>query len=298
MRFQKAVPLQQRVAVTLWKLATNVEYRALAQFIGIGRSTACETVNSVCKAITYHLLSRYMRFPIDKVPVQEIMDEFEGKTGFPQVIGATDGCHIPIICPKDDPEDYHNRKGFYSSNLQGFVDSRLCFQNINISWPGRVHDPRVLTNTALYLKAQVGSLVPPVTRKISGVEIPPVVLGDPAYTLKPWLMTPYKNAGNLSRKQLGFNNKLSQTGMVLENSFGRLKGRWRCLLKRLDCETDRAPVMMGACCVLHKICEINNEELNEDCLDNENLQIVELAPARMADERQAVAIRNALCDSI
>jgi len=48
--------------------------------------------------------------------------------------------------------------------------------------------------------------------------------------------------------------------------------------------------MVGACCVLHNICEINNE-------DNENLQIVELAPARMADEREAVAIRNALCDS-
>lgn len=86
--------------------------------------------------------------------------------------------------------------------------------------------------------------------------------------------------------------------MVVENSFGRLKGRWHCLLKRLDCETDRVPVMVGTCCVLHNICEINNEEYNEDWLDNENLQIVELAPARMADERQAEAIRNALCDSL
>lgn len=86
--------------------------------------------------------------------------------------------------------------------------------------------------------------------------------------------------------------------MVVENSFGGLKGRWHCLLKRLDCETDRVPVMVGACCVLHNICEINNEEYNEDWLDNENLQIVELAPARMADERQAEAIRNALCDSL
>ena len=91
--------------------------------------------------------------------------------------------------------------------------------------------------------------------------------------------------------------QLSQTRMVVENSFGRLKGRWCCLHKRLDCETDRAPVMVGACCVLHNICKINNEEFNENMLDNENLQIVELAPARMADGRQAVAIRNALCDS-
>ena len=132
----------------------------------IGRSTACEIVNSVCEAITCHRLSRYLSIPIDEVQVQEIMEEFEGKTGFPQVIGGIDGCHIPIICPKDDPEDYHNRKGFYSFILQGFTDSHLCFRNINVSWPGRVHDTQVLTNSALNLKAQVGSLVPRVTRQV------------------------------------------------------------------------------------------------------------------------------------
>ena len=42
--------------------------------------------------------------------------------------------------------------------------------------------------------------------------------------------------------------------------------------------------MVDACCVLRNICEINNEEFNVDWLDNENLKIVELAPARMADE--------------
>ena len=52
------------------------------------------------------------------------MDEFEGNAGFPQVIGVVNGYHIPIVCPKDDPEDYHNRKGFYSFILQGFVDNR------------------------------------------------------------------------------------------------------------------------------------------------------------------------------
>lgn len=60
-RFRKAVPLEQRVAVTLWKLATNVEHRTLGRLMGIGRSTACEIVNGVCEAITCHLLSRFSR---------------------------------------------------------------------------------------------------------------------------------------------------------------------------------------------------------------------------------------------
>ena len=65
------MPLQQRVAVTLWKLATNVEHRILVQLMGTGCSTACEIVNSVCEAITCH--------PTDEIQVQEIMDECEGK---------------------------------------------------------------------------------------------------------------------------------------------------------------------------------------------------------------------------
>ena len=91
-----------------------------------------------------YLLSRFISILTDEVQVQEIMDGFERKAGFPQVIGAIDGCHIPIICPKDVPEDYNNRKGFYSFILQGFVNRHLCFRNINVSWPGRVHDMQVL----------------------------------------------------------------------------------------------------------------------------------------------------------
>ena len=54
--------------------------------MGIGRSTACEIVNSVCEAITCHLLSRYISIPVDEVQEQEITDEFVGKTGYPQAI--------------------------------------------------------------------------------------------------------------------------------------------------------------------------------------------------------------------
>ena len=63
-------------------------------------------------------------------------------------------------------------KGFSSFILQGLVDNRLRFQNINVSWPGRIHDARVLTSSALYLKAQVGSLVPRATNVNVNVNLP------------------------------------------------------------------------------------------------------------------------------
>ncbi|GFP78625.1 hypothetical protein PHJA_000006100 [Phtheirospermum japonicum] len=41
----------------------------------------------------------------------------------------------------------------------------------------------------------------------------------------------------------------------------RLKARWSCLRKRVEMKLQDLPVVLGACCVLHNICEMRNEEL-------------------------------------
>ena len=44
--------------------------------------------------------------------------------------------------------------------------------------------------------------------------------------------------------------------MVVENTFERLKGRWRCLLKRNDSHVSNVLSIVSACVVLHNICEM------------------------------------------
>ena len=46
--------------------------------------------------------------------------------------------------------------------------------------------------------------------------------------------------------------------MVVENAFGKLKGRWRCLLKHMDYYS----IEYTSC--LHNICELNYDTCNPE----------------------------------
>jgi len=53
--------------------------------------------------------------------------------------------------------------------------------------------------------------------------------------------------------------KISRTHVVIENAFGRLKGRYRCLLKRNDCAVEVVKSIVLTCCALHNLCENHGE---------------------------------------
>ena len=129
-----AISVEKRVAITLWYMATNSDYRTVGHLFGVSTASVCRIRREVCQAIVKVLLRKYIHIPTDSA-LSAVLSGFAGK-GFPQCAGAIDGCHIPIEAPQQCPADYHNRKGWYSIVLQGLVDHAGCFIGINVGWPG------------------------------------------------------------------------------------------------------------------------------------------------------------------
>ena len=60
--------------------------------------------------------------------------------------------------------------------MQAVVDFRGIFMNLNIGWPGRVHDARVFVNSLFYLKASNGTMFPDWKHRIGGFDVPQLFL--------------------------------------------------------------------------------------------------------------------------
>lgn len=110
-------------------------------------------------------------------------------------------------------------------------------------------------------------------------------------------MVPYKNNGHLTRAEINFNERLSSARVMIERAIGLLKGRFRSLLDKLYMKrTDLIPQYIIACCVLHNICILHDDFIDDVIIIEEN-NILE--PARDVeindvDKQEGIVKRNAL----
>ena len=76
-----------------------------------------------------------------------IIAKFRKICGLDNVVGAIDGCHIPIMAPIDNARDYINRKCGNSVIISAVADSKRRFINLSVGYPGSMHDLTVLRSS-------------------------------------------------------------------------------------------------------------------------------------------------------
>ena len=93
--------------------------------------------------------------------------------------GCIDGTHIPIQAPHTYPEQFVNRDGIFSMNVQIVVNHRGAITHLSSRWPGSLHDSRILQESSLQ-------------DVLDSHELGPYfLLGDSGYACQANLLTPY-----------------------------------------------------------------------------------------------------------
>ena len=111
-------------------------------------------------------------------------------------------------------------------------------------------------------------------------------------------MKPFSESESLTEQQKCFNYHLSRARIVVENAFGRLKARWRRLMKQNDMHLSNVPKVITACCILHNICEIHGETFDNNWLEElqSTCNLSQATPAAQTDA--ATGTPHAIQDAI
>ena len=224
-----------------------------------------------------HLAPQYIHLPRSRRETVGAVKQFKVfcQCRIPQVLGALHG--TLIVAPNVDRKtDYFSRKQCYTISTQGLVGANLVFLEVATGFPRSCHDACNFRNTWLYTQAENGEILTKPEDVIENSRVRPLVLGDGAYPLLPWLLKPYNFGPALTRFEKLFNKKLSSARVTVERTFGILKVHRRCLLKRLDNHIENLSTDVITCCVLHNICQMNRD----DYLDQDGILEVILAHER------------------
>ncbi|XP_054168246.1 putative nuclease HARBI1 [Oppia nitens] len=113
----QSLPVVVQVCAALRFFAQGAFFRATGDTIGISTKSMSLVVHNVAEGLAKRFRD-YIKFP-ETNELREIKQGFYSLNGFPGIIGAIDGTHIPILAPPGEVEpSYVNRKGFHSINVQ------------------------------------------------------------------------------------------------------------------------------------------------------------------------------------
>uniref|UniRef100_A0A8C6WLY0 DDE Tnp4 domain-containing protein n=1 Tax=Neogobius melanostomus TaxID=47308 RepID=A0A8C6WLY0_9GOBI len=230
-------PLAVRVTSALRFFATG----SMSSADGIAKRSMISFVASVSQELVRHA-DKFIVFP--KTPASQALVKkvFKDKFGAPDVLGIIDCTHVVLRAPMENSNMYFNNEGSYSINVQIVCDASSKITHVFTHFPASIPDSSILE------KSEIPSIFesdPPLDGRL---------LGDTAYPLKTWLVTPFSKPK--TKPELSFNIMHLDAFEAMDRTVAMLKKRFRCLDKSsgpLQYSPHKVGLFFAACCVLHNI---------------------------------------------
>ncbi|CAH1977742.1 unnamed protein product [Acanthoscelides obtectus] len=233
--------------------------QCIGQELGVSQATVSRTVDRVVNSIVAQS-NEWIMFLTTNHELMKAKRIWQSMYKFPTAISVIDCTHIGILKPNRHGDEYINRKGKATLNVQVTFDARETFTSVEASWPGSVHDSRIWRNSQT--RSQL----------ISKAN----VLGDDGYAIEPCLITPFRNP--TPGAEINYNKLLKQERAIIERCFGQLK-RWFPILQYVCCvKWENVLKIIIACIVLHNVAkslgdpdiELVEQDPDEDEGNHEN----------------------------
>lgn len=231
-------PLSQ-LLIALRFLASGSMQIVVADFAGVCTSSVCRILRRTSEAIASRR-AQFIRMPQTQEEIHAARTAFWQIASMPHVIGAIDCTHIKIQSPGGDrAENFRNRKGWFSLNVQTIASANLKIISIVARWPGASHDQMIFNNSVIKMRLERGDF---------GDSI---ILGDSGYRNTNYLATPFLRC-NTPEEQL-FNESQIRTRNVVERKYGVWKRRFPVLSMGMRVQLPLVQDIIVACAILHNI---------------------------------------------
>lgn len=200
----------------------------------------------------------------------QIAADFNSQWNFPNCLGALDGKHINIRCPRNSNSMNFNYKHTFSIVLLALADANYKLIYIDVGSKGRISDGGVFSRSTLYTAIERDMLNIPAPSFLPGSDIktPYVIIADDAFALKTYMMKPYNFRGQDIGQRV-FNYRLSRARRMIESVFGLMATKFRVLRSTIELREANVKTCVLAICTLHNFLLASDRNSYIQSLDDE-----------------------------
>lgn len=139
-------------------------------------------------------------------------------------------------------------------------DDKSRFTYVNIGGYGSESDGGIFKNSSLGKLLANNQIDLPDESPVNGTNLPYFIVGDAAFPLRPYLMTPYSGR-DLDMAKSWHNRELSRGRICIENAFGILSARWQVFLSTIAVCPQNADAIVMASVLLHNFVMMHSEHM-------------------------------------